>query len=308
MAQPERVGQAAELSEASRVAVQPTPVAAIAAAVTHVEPPTKRDLLLQALLHLPRIARGDGTVDWRRAISEIEQLAASRTAELMPLRSVAAPPTPSPSLDELEVRRLDNEDAKPILAHFHYLRSFRADSITLGAMHRGRTAAVCSISPLDLADIAAKLPIPPQEVAVVSRVFAFDWAPRNVVSFLLARAESMARRDGTRILLTYLNPNMGFSGVSYRAANWVPLGHEVGTRYAYLDGRYITDRALAAVPAAEQARVEYSQMRLKPLTLLCRLVDRSLRRLHPEGFHLVLERHDHRARTSLNAGRRPAAA
>ena len=56
---------------------------------------------------------------------------------------------------------------------------------------------------------------------MISRVFAFDWAPRKLISDLLARTERshLAVHEDVRILLTYLNPSMGFTGASYRAAN-----------------------------------------------------------------------------------------
>jgi hypothetical protein len=45
-----------------------------------------------------------------------------------------------------------------------------------------------------------------------------------------------------RLLLTYLDPNVGFTGGIYQADNWTLLGWERKKRYLYLDGEYITDR------------------------------------------------------------------
>jgi hypothetical protein len=52
-----------------------------------------------------------------------------------------------------------------------------------------------------------------------------------------------ARGRAPRLLLTYRNPNVGFTGASYRAGNWILWARERGTRYSYLDRQYITDRA-----------------------------------------------------------------
>jgi hypothetical protein len=81
---------------------------------------------------------------------------------------------------------------------------------------------------------------------VVSRVFVFEGAPRNSISYLLSRVAREERHLGVTDLLTYVNPNMMFSGSSYRASGWRQLGSEPGTTYRYLDGRYITDRELAS--------------------------------------------------------------
>jgi hypothetical protein len=256
------------------------------------EVPTARDLLLQALLHLPRIADPDGTIESTIARGEIERLRASRRAELAPLRSLARPPTPRPRLDDLEVRLLDPSAVAPVLGHFHYLRSFREDGVSVGALHQGRIVAVCTVSPLDLPSVAQSLPVAATKAAVISRMFAFDWAPRNTISYLLARTEDCrpAVHEDVRMLVTYVNPNLGFSGASYKAANWLPLGLEIGTRYAYRNARYVTDRQLENVPSGESAGIEYSKMPLRPLVLLCRLLDRRLQRAHPNGFDFVVAR------------------
>jgi hypothetical protein len=255
--------------------------------------PTHRDLLLQALLHLPRIADVDGTVDVATAIKEIDRLRAQRAVELAPLRSLATPPPDRPSLDQLEVGMVSLAAISQIVEHFHYLGSLRSDSLNVAAMHKGRIAALCSFSPLDLTNVAAMLPVNDMaEAKVVSRVFAFDWAPENIISYMLARAERLGalRADCVRMMLTYMNPNMGFTGASFRAANWLPFGTETGTRYAYLDRRYVTDRMVTRLSATDRRRVEYSRMELRPLQVLCRLIDKRLQRDHPTGFDFVFRR------------------
>lgn len=205
---------------------------------------------------------------------------------------MAAPPPEAPSLSELEVRIIKQQDAEPVLAHFHYLRSFREDSVSVAALYKHRIVALCSVSPLDLSALARRLRIDSfREAAMISRVFAFDWAPRNVISYLLARTdESKAVSSNVRVLLTYLNPNMGFTGASYKAANWVQLGLETGTRYAYLHGEYITDRRLSSLPPFERHSVEYSQMPLLPLEVMGRFIDRNLGRAATQVSKFVLQR------------------
>jgi hypothetical protein len=276
-----------------RVEVDPAQVAPLTGPTRAGELPTGRDLLLQALLHLPRIAGPDGIVGLGEAVEEIERVRGRRAALLEPVRSLAEPPPAALSLDELEVRMVAPTEAAPVLERFHYLGSVRPDALTMGAFARGRVVALCSISPLDLPAVTEHLPVDdPATAAVVSRVFAFDWAPRNVVSYLLARVASSreALPEGAQVLLTYLNPNMGFSGASYRAASWLPFARETGTRYAYLDGRYVTDRVVDSLPEDERERVEYSTMPLRPLILMCRLLTRRLQRAHPAGFDFVIRR------------------
>jgi hypothetical protein len=68
-------------------------------------------------------------------------------------------------------------------------------------------------------------------------------------------------------LLTYLNPNLGFTGVSYGASNWTHFV-EVPARYAYLAGNYVTYRNLTSLPAARRRDLGYSQYQLAPLKIL----------------------------------------
>ncbi len=277
------------------IAVEPAALGSLLPPCTPPELPTRRDLLLQALLHMPRIADDYGNVSLASATAEIERLREIRAAELSPFRELARAPRVLPTLGDLVVRVADAEEAAPVLGHFHYLRSVREDSVFVGAFYTDRLAAVCSVSPLDLPSVIEQLPIANSaQGAVISRVFAFDWAPRNVISYLLARTERchVAVREDVRILLTYLNPNMGFTGASYRAANWITVGRETGTRYAYLDERYITDRQVNALASEVRPEVRYSRMPLLPLALLCRTLDKSLRAAEPGGFRFVIPRQD----------------
>ncbi len=246
---------------------------------------SSRALRLQALLHLPRIASSSGTVPAPVAAGEIDRLAALLAAETEPWRELAASPRrPPQSPKELEVVPLPSEEARVIQEHFHYLRSWRPDTLPFGACFNGRVAALASVAPLDVAPIIASLPpgLDAEDLAVVARVFAFDWAPRNTITYLLARVARILAEHPKRMLLTYLNPNLGFTGASYKAANWTLYAHESGTRYAYLDRDYITDRKLreryaTADPVRLQAllgsRIAFSTMPLRPLELYALVLD-----------------------------------
>jgi hypothetical protein len=249
--------------------------------------PSEKDLLVQTLLHLPRIADEDGFVDRTHARLEIDQVLRWRTAELEPLAELATPPAKKILLDELELSVIDEATARPILEHFHYLRSFRPDGIAVAATHRARVVALATVASLDLRGIArtfASYIDSECTVLVVSRVFAFDWTPRNAISYLLARLKRRPEFSDAGVLLTYLNPNLGFTGASYRAANWGLVGYEVGTRYAYLDGRYVTDRQIQMLAPEERRRLQYSRMTLAPLQLYASFRDRRLGRLFEQPF------------------------
>lgn len=203
-----------------------------------------RPLHLQALLQLPRVADTRGFVPSAMAESLLGDLVHElpSTAEWL-VSNVGA----SPRL--LRFHNVTSERAQEVMEKFHYLRSPRTDGRLYGlSTDNGRLVALCVTSPLDvegLRDLLSSRGRPTVSARVLSRVFAFEGAPNNSISYMLSRVGSEERRFGVTDLLTYVNPNMGFTGSSYRASGWDLLGIEPGTKYRYIDNRYVTDRELA---------------------------------------------------------------
>jgi hypothetical protein len=259
--------------------------AAIARAYAHA-PVAARSLEVEALLHLPRLAGRDGLVAGAPAAAEVERLSRRLQVLYEPAIQLVRPPRIAPRASDLRFDTADEVLAETVMTRFHYLHSARRASLHFASRTpEGRPAAVVSVSELDLGTLAGVLPfgIAPEETLVLSRVFAFDWAPQNTISHLLGQLERRIRaeRPEIRLVLTYLNPNLGFDGASYRAANWFVLAHEIGTRYGYLGDDYVTDREIALLSELERRRVTYSVMRLAPLWIFARLVHRRDRRHEP---------------------------
>jgi hypothetical protein len=268
------------------------------AAARHAVP--AHEVLVRLLLHLPRDADGEGMVEPRVAGDESERLAAELAAATAEHSDWQKPPGGG-GLDvgAITLEEVDQSTARVVLERFHYLGSFRPNSRHFGGVAAERLAALLTLSDLDVPTIAERLS--DENVMVLSRVFAFDWAPRNTLSFLMSRIFRELRRDpeAPRLLVTYLNPNVGFTGASYRAANWVLWAREAGTRYAYLDGRYVTDRVLArrfgsAAPDVLEAalgdRIVFSRMPLRPLDLYAYPLDPGLRTELERGEPMELPR------------------
>lgn len=200
-----------------------------------------RPLLLQSLLQLPRVADVRGLVPQSTADLLIREL-----AQELPDSSLWKLTDAIYSPRALHFRRLNPAEANSIMETFHYLRSPREDSFPYG-LHTaaGQLTALATSSPLDVEAIRSLLRDQGHlgEARVISRVFAFDGAPRNTISYLLAKIRE-EERALTSHLVTYVNPNMAFTGASYKASGWTLLGTEAGTKYRYLDHRYITDRRL----------------------------------------------------------------
>lgn len=236
-----------------------------------------RPLHLLTLLNAPQLADRRGMADACAVSTLVRELA----AEMPPSAEWRVPLATSPR--ELSFTVVSDEQSSLVMRSFHYLRSPRTDGTSYGLVDAtGHTVALCVVSPLDVAAIADLLCSRgrrPASAAVVSRVFAFDGSPPNSLSYLLARVAEAERERGTDDLVTYVNPNMGFTGASYRASGWQRLGDEPGTRYQYLDRRYITGRELATrfghrsddeLASHLGARFAVSKLELQPLELFWR--------------------------------------
>jgi hypothetical protein len=276
---------------------------AVAVSVASVCDVSADDLTLQLLLHLPRFL--PRTLTTEVVSQEADRLAQRIHTLAAPLKGWLRPPSKgSRGPRNLSFGTVDEAESRQVLERLHYLHSARSSSHHLGLRtDEGQLAALLCLSELDIPDVARMMPeeVSPASALVVSRVYVFPWAPFNTVSYLLSRTTRWLSTEMPRIqaLVTYVNPNMGFTGASYRSANWVEFGNEGGTRYAYIDGWYVTDRALSALFGTSSPiqlntslgpRFEVTRIPLQPLSVYIYFLNKKLRRRYEAGFQQVLRR------------------
>jgi hypothetical protein len=211
---------------------------------------TPRALAVRALLHLPRVACQTGWVIRSQAQEEL-RISAERlrsdvreTSRHVPRKRFA--------LRQLAFEEIDSSRALPLLKSLHYLRSVREESRYFALVDPidRLPVSLCSISPLEwkrvASHITAQFDIPRGGAWDVSRVYSTDNAPRNAISALLSRVRTYVRRHVSTVdvLVTAVDPNLGFTGCSYRAANWQQW-MSVGARpYLYENRYYVSPRQL----------------------------------------------------------------
>jgi len=219
-----------------------------AAGTTGVE---QRALQVRALLQLPRVA----TFSRRVTRAQIERELGHSARQL--LRDTAAAkdlvPRDKFALTELiYAERVDVATASKLFGCLHYLRSARPGSEYFALLDpvQARPVTICGVAPLEWKRVGswvqAQFGVPRESVWDVARVFSCDTAPPNAVSYLLARVRnSLARSDhDIEYLVTAVDPNLGFTGASYRAANWQKWITINPRPYLYLDRRYVSPRQL----------------------------------------------------------------
>jgi hypothetical protein len=261
-----------------------------------------RDLELQVLLHLPRLMYGDSYPAPEDFTKEVKRLASVMHNRVNPYEHWRTPPAMLlTNPHDTTFVDVSEEDARIIQERFHYLSSVRLNSFSYGLeTHDHRLASLITLSPFDLDHTKDDLPIgvKPSNVMVVSRVFCFDWAPWNAVSYMMGQMYKRLRctKPNVKMLLTYINPNLAFKAASLRASNWVMFGYEEVTRYAYINNAYITDRHLVReYGTADPERLReilgeqfeassLHKVRLDPLQLYAHFLDRDLYMLYTDGF------------------------
>lgn len=209
-----------------------------------------RALGVRVLLHLPRVATSSGWVTRTQVARELVHSAWRLRDDVQAVRDLV--PAGKFSLPELSFGPVEAVQAETIFSRLHYLRSARPGSLNFALLDPvdRLPVSLCSVSPLEWKRVGAltqaQFGIPPEKTWDVSRVYSCPAAPPNAISFLLARVRSSLRRSGfgIELLITVVDPNLGFTGASYRAANWQRWLTVQARPYLYHERRYITPRQL----------------------------------------------------------------
>ena len=209
-----------------------------------------RALAVRVLLHLPRVASHSGWVTRWQAQRELRISAdrlhgdARAVSNHLPVKKF--------SLRELDFELIDPSRALPLLTSLHYLRSARQDSLYFALVDpiERLPVSLCSVSRLEWKRVSnqlqAQFAIRPGGAWDVSRVYSVDGAPANAISLLLSKVRIYFRRSfpAADLLVTAVDPNLGFTGSSYRASNWQQWMTVKARPYLYEYDRHVTPRQL----------------------------------------------------------------
>jgi len=252
-----------------------------AAERNQVEP---RALIVRTLLHVPRVAKRDGRLRWGQIETELARCAAELRADQAKLADLV--PQATFKLQELRFVNYDGRLAERIFTHLHYLRSARPGSLNYALVDPvyGQPVSLCSVSPLEWKRVGGQITrqfgVRMDAVRDISRVYSFAVAPPNAISYLLSRVRTEIRQTMPQIelLSTAVDPNLGFTGSSYLAANWHRWMTIKPRPYLYFDRGYMSPRQLRAnfqttnvaeLRATFDTRFEQSQAPLLDSMIFC---------------------------------------
>lgn len=210
-----------------------------------IDPLTLRSCLL---LHLPQFDKPNIWHEAKIIAKQIEELQAPYSEWLMPINV---------KLKQLEFVIIEEELAKVFHERFHYVHSFRP-GLHFAMIYGDRIVCQGSVAKSDLSFL-------PHADFVLSRFFAFRWAPENIFSYFhAAMRKHLIQEYNTKLIASFINPNIGFSGKSHLGAQYKIFGYEYGTKYAYVDDKYRTMRYIRA----HNQRFTLNRIELNPLMVL----------------------------------------
>jgi hypothetical protein len=216
-------------------------------------------LRCRLLLHLPlpSALSFDRELDVAAAIIEEKQY---------PYKAWLVPPEQPITLDDLEFGGLDETTARIFHECFHYVGSFRPGRhYAMREKSTGRIVCMGSVANFDLKHVKEKIgDIDPESVLMLSRFYAFRWAPKRIFSHFWGKLRRQMLGLDVNLMFSFINPNLGFDAASHKAAQWTLFAYEQGTNYMYLGGRYQTMRDVLKRP---RVSYEVSTMELKPLMI-----------------------------------------
>jgi hypothetical protein len=255
------------------------------------------------LLNLPRLVTADGLPGERDIQQEIlavcDFLEESKRKYGREYTQSLEPPEKPIALGDLEFGPLDVATAKMYHESFHYIGSYRpGHHFAFRDRNSGRIVCIGSVARFDLKHAEEKIAphVDPQSVFVFSRFFAFRWAPKNTFSHFGGKLRrKLIKEHDTKLMFSFINPNVGFDARSHKAAQWRDFAYEEGTRYMYLDGRYRTMRFFVenyGVSDPDQLKetlgnsFEVSTIDLRPMLILALPLRRRARKAIPMKPHL----------------------
>jgi hypothetical protein len=259
-----------------------------------------RALAVRALLHLPRVASHEGWLTRREVQRELKVSAERLRRDVRAARDHVS--REKFDLCELTFERIESFQALPLLTLLHYLRSARPGSVYFALVDPVRRLPIvlCSLSPLQWRPvgnhISSRFAIPYHRIWDVSRVYSNDTAPHNAISTLLSKVRAYLRRNmsAADLVLTAVDPNLGFTGSSYRASNWQQWLTIRARPYFYERGRYVSPRQLrerfgssnlVQLQAKYPGRFQQSRAKLLDSMIFCSSVNEKTKVVLAQEMH-----------------------
>jgi hypothetical protein len=164
--------------------------------------------------------------------------------------------------DDITTKELNLKLAKKLIVANHYSHSWPNTSVALGFYVRSKLFGVVCFG------VGANKCLIPSVCSVVKanegyelvRLFAFDWAPKNIESFMISQSIKYLERNypHIKILVSFADPAQGHLGIIYQATNWLYTGKGDGEFFFKHKGKIIHPRTLSDYPKDVRMKIRHN--------------------------------------------------
>jgi hypothetical protein len=155
------------------------------------------------------------------------------------------PVMPVLDVSRCEARLINHETAARIVETYHYAHRVPSITFAVGLFIDGILCGTCTYSTM-FTNISSSVCGPDYQsnLLELSRLFIFDWAGRNIESWLIAQSFRLLEihRPDIKILMSYADSGQNHTGYIYQATNWLYTGMSDGTTEFKLNGEVVSAR------------------------------------------------------------------
>lgn len=148
----------------------------------------------------------------------------------------------------ITMRLISKTVAKDIIIKYHYSHNWPAVQLTLGFYIDDKLNGVVCFGQSAGSRMINSLPTP--KYWELQRLFSFDWAGKNMESYMISQSIKYIKRNHKEIeiLVSFADPEQNHSGIIYQASNWLFTGitDQTGTPRYFIRGKWYHPRSLGA--------------------------------------------------------------
>ena len=142
------------------------------------------------------------------------------------------------NFDDIEIRLLEDADARLFFSKYHYTGSLGRGGIKIGAFLHDELIAAAVVAHVVRKEVATRLKLTTKQVREISRFCIHtNYHKYNFGTWFLARVVRLIGEDNAiKCLIAFADDTFGHSGTIYKSANFV-LDGMVEPSYSYVDNR-----------------------------------------------------------------------
>jgi len=168
--------------------------------------------------------------------------------------------------DDITMREVNLKLAKKLLTKYHYSHTWPNTSIVLGFYFRSKLLGLISYGVGANNNLISSIckGVRADEGFELVRLFAFDWAPKNIESFMIARSIEYIQENypKIKILVSFADPKQGHIGTIYQAANWLYTGKSKDDYFFRVKGKLMHPRTVSNYPKEKRIQLRNPKNRV----------------------------------------------